>query len=90
MPKFGFNNALILVTEWDEFKGLDMRRISSSMEQPILIDGRNIYDPDEMIEAGFLYEGIGRGCREHSKETTVNQETHPVLSGTMGSRKQTE
>ena len=84
------SDALILVTEWDEFKELDMRRISSSMEQPILIDGRNIYDPDEMIEAGFLYEGIGRGCREHSKETTVNQETHPVLSGTMGSRKQTE
>ncbi len=55
------SDALILVTEWDEFKELDMRRISSSMNCPILIDGRNLYDPEQMIKAGFIYEGVGRG-----------------------------
>jgi UDPglucose 6-dehydrogenase len=55
------SDALVLVTEWDEFKELDMRRVSSSMNCPILIDGRNFYDPEEMIQAGFIYEGIGRG-----------------------------
>ena len=55
------SDALVLITEWDEFKELDMRRVSSSMNCPILIDGRNFYDPEEMIQAGFIYEGIGRG-----------------------------
>ena len=62
------SDALVLVTEWDEFKNLDMAAIASSMKHPILIDGRNIYDPDEMIQAGFLYEGIGR-CSQRTYET---------------------
>jgi len=62
------SDALVLVTEWDEFKNLDMAAMASSMNHPILIDGRNLYDPDEMIQAGFLYEGIGR-CSQRTKET---------------------
>jgi UDPglucose 6-dehydrogenase len=54
------SDALILVTEWNEFKELDMRKLSSLMSCPILIDGRNLYDQEEMIQAGFIYEGIGR------------------------------
>jgi UDPglucose 6-dehydrogenase len=54
------SDALILVTEWDEFSELDMRYVRSLMNYPVLIDGRNLYDPREMIEAGFIYEGIGR------------------------------
>ncbi|MCK5601428.1 UDP-glucose/GDP-mannose dehydrogenase family protein [Candidatus Pacearchaeota archaeon] len=53
------SDALILVTEWDEFKELDMQVVSSLMNRPIIIDGRNLYDPDAMIQAGFIYEGIG-------------------------------
>ena len=62
------SDALVLVTEWDEFKNLDMSAMASSMNHPILIDGRNLYDPDEMIQAGFLYEGIGR-CSQRTQET---------------------
>jgi len=57
-------DALILVTEWNEFKQLDMTRIRDSMRQPILFDGRNIYDPRKMRELGFIYRGVGRGYNE--------------------------
>ncbi len=54
-------DGLILVTEWNEFKQLDMGRVKSLMHQPVLIDGRNIYDPKRMVEMGFTYRGMGRG-----------------------------
>ncbi len=54
-------DALLLCTEWDEFKNLDMVRIKSAMAQPILVDGRNIYDPAQMQALGFTYRGVGRG-----------------------------
>ena len=54
-------DALILVTEWNEFKNLDLVRIRDTMNQPILIDGRNIYDPHHVREIGFQYMAIGRG-----------------------------
>jgi UDPglucose 6-dehydrogenase len=54
-------DALILVTDWNEFKQLDMERVKSLMHQPVLIDGRNIYDPKRMVEMGFTYRGMGRG-----------------------------
>jgi UDPglucose 6-dehydrogenase len=54
-------DALILVTEWNEFKQLDMGRVRSLMRQPVLIDGRNIYDPKRMTGMGFTYRGMGRG-----------------------------
>jgi UDPglucose 6-dehydrogenase len=54
-------DALILVTEWNEFKQLDMVRIAAAMKQKIFIDGRNIYDPAQMTQLGFKYRGMGRG-----------------------------
>ncbi|MBC7233041.1 MAG: UDP-glucose/GDP-mannose dehydrogenase family protein [Chloroflexi bacterium] len=54
-------DALILVTEWNEFKQLDMARIARSMRQRVLFDGRNIYEPEKMRELGFIYRGVGRG-----------------------------
>ncbi|MCD6460311.1 UDP-glucose/GDP-mannose dehydrogenase family protein [bacterium] len=52
--------ALVLVTEWDEFAKLDMEKIRQLMVHPILIDGRNLYDPEKMVENGFIYKSIGR------------------------------
>jgi UDPglucose 6-dehydrogenase len=54
-------DGLILVTEWNEFKQLDMGRVKSLMHEPVLIDGRNIYDAKRMAEMGFVYRGMGRG-----------------------------
>ncbi|HPM43644.1 MAG TPA: UDP binding domain-containing protein, partial [Candidatus Omnitrophota bacterium] len=54
------SDCLLLATEWNEFKELDFKKIKRLMRQPILIDGRNIYDPVEMKKLGFTYVGIGR------------------------------
>ncbi len=54
-------DALMVVTEWNEFKQLDLERIRDSMHQPVICDGRNIYDPAVMKRLGFHYHGLGRG-----------------------------
>jgi UDPglucose 6-dehydrogenase len=54
-------DAVIVVTEWNEFKQLDMNRLKEKMAEPNLIDGRNIYDPAYMRKLGFNYRAIGRG-----------------------------
>jgi UDPglucose 6-dehydrogenase len=54
-------DALILVTEWNEFRQLDLGRLKAAMRKPVMIDGRNIYDPAAMRSLGFTYRGIGRG-----------------------------
>ncbi len=54
-------DALVVVTDWNEFKQLDLPKIRSLMRNPNLIDGRNIYEPEEMKALGFRYRGIGRG-----------------------------
>ncbi len=54
-------DAVVLVTEWDEFRSLDMSQMCKSMRYPLFIDGRNFYDVAEMERSGFIYRGIGRG-----------------------------
>jgi UDPglucose 6-dehydrogenase len=54
-------DALLVVTEWNEFKHLDLERIKGLMKTPVLLDGRNIYNPEDMRAMGFTYMGIGRG-----------------------------
>ncbi len=54
------SDLLILVTEWNEFRQLDLKKIKNIMKTPILLDGRNIYDPTEMRQMGFIYVGVGR------------------------------
>lgn len=54
-------DAVFLLTEWNEFKQLDMHRVRSLMRRPVLLDGRNVYDPQQMRELGFIYRGMGRG-----------------------------
>jgi UDPglucose 6-dehydrogenase len=54
-------DAVVVVTDWNEFKQLDMSRVKSLMKEPVIVDGRNIYDPDLMKQLGFHYRGVGRG-----------------------------
>ncbi len=53
-------DALVIVTEWNEFRRPDFDKIKSLLKQPIIMDGRNLFDPKKMAEIGFEYEGIGR------------------------------
>jgi UDPglucose 6-dehydrogenase len=54
-------DALVVITEWNEFKHLSLPRLKELMRQPIVVDGRNVYDPEEMKALGFVYRGMGRG-----------------------------
>jgi len=53
-------DLLIVMTEWNEFRQLNLLKIKNSMVKPVLLDGRNIYDPQKLREVGFIYAGIGR------------------------------
>ncbi len=53
-------DALLVITEWNEFKQLNMERIRDLMREPVLLDGRNVYEPTEMRRLGFRYYGVGR------------------------------
>ena len=52
-------SALVLATEWNEFRHPDFDRILESLESPVLFDGRNIWNPDALRRKGFTYYGIG-------------------------------
>ena len=54
-------DAVVIVTEWDRFRALDLDRVKLLMKQPVMIDLRNIYRPEDMRAKGFRYSGIGRG-----------------------------
>jgi UDPglucose 6-dehydrogenase len=54
-------DALVIVTEWEQFRALDLAQVKQKMKQPIIVDLRNIYRPEEMEKAGFTYESVGRG-----------------------------
>jgi UDPglucose 6-dehydrogenase len=54
-------DALVICTEWNEFKQLDFGRIKQAMRQTVIVDGRNLYDPAQMQRLGFKYRGMGRG-----------------------------
>jgi UDPglucose 6-dehydrogenase len=53
-------DGLVLVTEWNEFRHLDLGRLKMAMRRPVIVDGRNIYDPSMMRGLGFTYRSIGR------------------------------
>jgi UDPglucose 6-dehydrogenase len=55
------SDALVVCTEWNEFKQLDLDRLIELMRRPVIVDGRNIYEPADMAQRGFIYRAIGRG-----------------------------
>ena len=55
-------DALVLCTEWQQFRSPDFDRIRSALKQPVVVDGRNVYDPRRMVDGGFTYYAIGRGA----------------------------
>jgi UDPglucose 6-dehydrogenase len=53
-------DAVVLATEWNQFRRLDLQRIKGLLRAPVFIDLRNVYDPDQMKQLGFDYCGVGR------------------------------
>ena len=54
-------DAMVILTEWDEFRALDLDRVKAALKSPVVVDLRNIYRPDDMAAKGFQYFGVGRG-----------------------------
>lgn len=52
---------MIICTEWQVFRSPDFDRMRRLLSEPVIFDGRNLYDPEKMLAAGFVYYGIGRG-----------------------------
>ncbi len=53
-------DAIILITEWKEFRSLDLKRLRELMRQPVFLDGRNVFESESMEKLGFIYSGVGR------------------------------
>jgi UDPglucose 6-dehydrogenase len=54
------SDGLLILTEWNEFRALDLARVKALLRRPIVVDLRNIYDPRQMAAAGFDYSSVGR------------------------------
>jgi UDPglucose 6-dehydrogenase len=55
-------DAAVIVTEWNELKTLASPQVRDAMRNPLIVDGRNLLDPDEVRRAGFVYDGVGRSA----------------------------
>jgi UDPglucose 6-dehydrogenase len=67
-------DALLVITEWNEFKHLDLERVRDVMKQPVIFDGRNIYEPEKLRSLGFNYRAFGRGYNGHTLEIEYEEE----------------
>jgi UDPglucose 6-dehydrogenase len=66
-------DALVILNEWQEFADLDLQRLHYTLRYPIIIDGRNLYDPAVMMEHGFTYLSVGRPGLSHTRDAAVGQ-----------------
>ena len=53
-------DVMVIITEWDQFRALDLDRVKSLMRRPAIVDLRNVYRPEEVREKGFAYASVGR------------------------------
>lgn len=65
-------DALLILTDWEEFRRLDLERLRSALRYPIIVDGRNLFDPAQMAAIGFTYMSVGRPGAVHPRETIAN------------------
>jgi UDPglucose 6-dehydrogenase len=63
-------DALVIITEWEAFRALDLKRVKGALRGPLVVDLRNIYRPDEMAKLGFSYHSVGRGARKTTATLT--------------------
>jgi UDPglucose 6-dehydrogenase len=75
-------DAVIIATEWEEFRQLDLHALRAIMRTPVVVDGRNILDPEEMRRLGFVYMGIGRGAEPTAAPlyTSGGAESEPLAA----------
>ena len=79
-------DAVVILTEWNEFRALDLKRVKALMKTPVMIDLRNIYRPQQMAEAGFRYVSVGRPPTELDSQAAVSRRSHSSADSTMPDR----
>ena len=79
--------ALLLLTEWTEFRDLDLERVRDSMDLPILLDGRNLFAPELVRKAGLEYISVGRPSVRPSNDTLLTFDTPPSSRGVEGTER---
>ena len=72
-------DALLILTEWEEFATLDLDRLYKQLKYPIVIDGRNLYDPELMAARGFTYYSVGRPT---AMQENIPDNTSPLKKNT--------
>jgi UDPglucose 6-dehydrogenase len=70
-------DAAVIVTEWDELRGLASEEVRQAMRRPLIVDGRNLLDPEQARSAGFTYEGIGRAASPLAAFPQTEEPTTP-------------
>jgi UDPglucose 6-dehydrogenase len=65
-------DALLILTDWAEFATLDLDRLNKTLRYPIIIDGRNLYDPDIMVKYGFTYISVGRPAAHPVRDLSLS------------------
>ena len=71
-------DALLILTDWREFAELDLARLHRTMRYPIIIDGRNLFDPQTMLDNGFTYLSVGRPAATAVREAVAVQQFSEV------------
>jgi UDPglucose 6-dehydrogenase len=76
------SDALLILTEWKEFAQLDLAKLHAGLKYPIVLDGRNLYRPEQMAAAGLIYHSIGRASGVPEHMAGVIDRTHSGVDGT--------
>ena len=66
-------DAAVILTDWKEFARIDLERLKQALLFPIVIDGRNLYDPELMLEKGFTYVSVGRPTNYQARKDRVSK-----------------
>ncbi len=74
-------DAVVLVTEWPEYRDLDLTEVAKRMSRPVMVDGRNLFDPEIARKAGFDYTGVGRACLTPERRTPESPVADAQLAG---------
>ena len=73
-------DALVIATEWERFRALDLERVRDLMARPVIVDLRNVYRPEEMQQHGFIYSCIGRPSSRPVVDEDTSSEAHSVVA----------
>ena len=75
-------DAMVVVTEWVQYRTLDLDRLRQSMAQPVIVDLRNVYSPEDMAEHGFVYDSVGRAPVQRLRRSTDRKGMRAKFAGT--------